>query len=63
MSRASIGSSVILIGAEQNIVGKLFGDDIQHQGIAQFGRALGLGPRCRRFKSYYSDQGFVFGFS
>lgn len=27
-----------------------------YQGVAQFGRALGLGPRCRGFESYHLDQ-------
>ena len=26
------------------------------RGVAQFGRVLGLGPRCRRFKSCHLDQ-------
>lgn len=26
------------------------------RNVAQPGRALGLGPRCRRFKSCHSDQ-------
>ena len=26
------------------------------RGVAQFGRVLGLGPRCRRFKSCRLDQ-------
>ena len=26
------------------------------RGVAQFGRVLGLGPRCRRFKSCRPDQ-------
>ena len=27
-----------------------------YRGVAQFGRVLGLGPRCRRFKSCHLDQ-------
>lgn len=26
------------------------------RGVAQFGRVLGLGPRCRRFESCHLDQ-------
>ena len=28
------------------------------RGVAQFGRVLGLGPRCRRFESCRLDQFF-----
>ena len=28
--------------------------------VAQFGRVLGLGPRCRRFKSCHLDQFLIF---
>lgn len=28
----------------------------KNRGVAQFGRVLGLGPRCRRFKSCHLDQ-------
>lgn len=27
--------------------------------VAQFGRALGLGPRGQRFESFYPDQWFI----
>ena len=29
---------------------------LYHRGVAQFGRVLGLGPRCRRFESCRLDQ-------
>ena len=29
---------------------------VGNRGVAQFGRVLGLGPRCRRFKSCRLDQ-------
>ena len=29
---------------------------ILYRDVAQFGRALGLGPRCRRFESCHLDQ-------
>ncbi len=28
---------------------------VAFRGVAQIGRALGLGPRCRRFKSFHPD--------
>ena len=30
--------------------------NIYYRGVAQFGRVLGLGPRCRRFESCHLDQ-------
>lgn len=30
------------------------------RGVAQFGRARGLGPRCRRFKSCRPDHFYCF---
>ena len=30
-------------------------DDKENRGVTQFGRVLGLGPRCRRFKSCRPD--------
>lgn len=29
--------------------------NVNNRGVAQFGRVLGLGPRCRRFKSCRPD--------
>ena len=31
------------------------GNEPQFRGVTQFGRVLGLGPRCRRFKSCHLD--------
>lgn len=30
--------------------------ETSNRGVAQFGRVLGLGPRCRRFESCRLDQ-------
>ena len=30
--------------------------ELTKRGVTQFGRVLGLGPRCRRFKSCRLDQ-------
>ena len=33
-------------------------NSIRFRGVAQSGRVLGLGPRCRRFESFRPDQIF-----
>ena len=34
--------------------------EVSQRGVTQFGRVLGLGPRCRRFKSCHLDHEFDF---
>lgn len=43
-----IFSYVGIIGWNENV--------LTYPDVTQFGRVLGLGPRCRRFKSCHPDQ-------
>ena len=47
---------------DQKVMGSTpFGRAINHREVAQLGRALGLGPRGRRFESCLPDHDDIFG--
>ena len=52
---AVIAQLVEQLICNQQVGGSSPSDGSILRSIAQFGRALGLGPSCRRFKSCYSD--------